>query len=118
MPSTNAFQPIWPPVDEVNFHALPEVRQARDMYRAQKDSLVALIEQADGSRSGTETYSLSQQIAAQLHNISGTGAYFDDSEFGHFAGEMEHPVRGAFTADLLRPLCRQITDRLALDETG
>lgn len=113
MSRPNAFQPIWPPHSDNDFDALPEVRQARHMFSAQLMTLAELVDQSMHSPSGSETHYLSQEIAALLHNISGTGAYFGAAEFGTFASQLEQPVRAAFTADLLRPLCARIQSELA-----
>jgi hypothetical protein len=71
--------------------------------------------QAAATPTGADTLRVSQEIAALLHNISGTAAYFGAADFGTFAGQVEQPVRAAFTADLLRPLCARIQSELALD---
>lgn len=109
------FQPIWPPVMD-DFHARPEVRKARHLFRAQMVCLRDLTVQAAASPTGAETHYVSQEIAALLHNISGTAAYFGAAGFGTFASQLEQPVRAAFTADLLRPLCARIQAELAMDE--
>lgn len=116
MSRPNAFMPIWPPAGEVDFEALPAVRKARTMFRAQKACLSELADRALRSKTGAETHYLSQEIAALLHNISGTAAYFGEAAFGTFAGEIEQPVRTAFTAELLRPLCARIQARLTPEE--
>lgn len=113
IPRPTAFQPIWPPAPDVELDAQPEMREARRMYRAQKTSLAALAHQAMRSHPGADSQALAQEIASLLHNISGTGAYFDDTPFGDFASELEQPVRAAVNANLLQPLCTQILDRLA-----
>ena len=107
----NAFHPIWPPAscdDFDDFDDLPEMREPRGMFDAQMICLGEMVEQAAQSPTGSKTHYLSQEIAALLHNISGTAAYFGAAEFGTFASELEQPVRAAFTADLLRPLCARI----------
>lgn len=116
MSRPNSFQPIWPPANDDDFNGLPEVRSARTMFRAQKACLGELTARAMQSPSGTETHYLSEEIAALLHNISGTAAYFAEAEFGTFASELEQPVRAAFTAELLRPLCARILSRLAPED--
>lgn len=65
--------------------------------------------------SGTDTCRLSEEIADLLHNISGTAAYFGEADFGIAARDLEQPVRAAFTAGLLRPLCTTIRLKLMLD---
>ena len=112
MPRPNAFQSIWPPRSNDDFAAQPEVRKARRLFRDQMDCLGQMVDQAMRSPTGAETHYLSQEIAALLHNISGTAAYFGRAEFGTFARDMEQPLRVAFTSDLLRPLCAQIQARL------
>ena len=108
MPQPNAFMPIWPPAADNDFSSLPEVRGARKMYHAQKQCLGQFANQAQASQSAAETHYLSQEIATLLHNISGTAAYFGDRALGTSAGALEQPVRGAFTAKLLRPYCLEI----------
>lgn len=112
MSQSSALEPIWPPASDEDFEAWPEVREARKMYEAQKQDLRDLVGQALRSQPGTETHALSQSIATLLHNLSGTAAYFGERPFGRRAGELEQPVRGAFTADLLRPFCDQILAEL------
>ena len=112
MSRSNAFQPIWPPASYDDFDDLPEVRKARGMFNAQMTCLGEMVAQAAQSPTGSETRFLSQEIAALLHNISGTAAYFGAAEFGTLASELEQPVRAAFTADLLRPLCLRIQTKL------
>ncbi len=116
MSRPNAFQSIWPPVDNDDFDAQPEVRKARRMFRAQMICLGELAGQSARSPTGAETNYLSQEIATLLHNIAGTAAYFGEAAFGTFASELEQPVRTAFTAEALRPLCARILARLAPDE--
>ena len=117
MSRPDAFQPIWPlAVDD--FAAEPEVRGARRLYRAQVDCLRDLTVQAAVPPTGADTRCISHEIAALLHDISGTAAYFGAADFGSFAGQVEQPVRSAFTADLLRPLCARIQSELGLDESG
>jgi len=115
MSRPDAFQPFWPPAAD-EFDAEPEVREARRLYRDQLDCLRDLTVQAAVTPTGADTLCISQEIAALLHNISGTAAYFGAADFGTFAGQVEQPVRSAFTADLLRPLCARIQSELALDE--
>jgi hypothetical protein len=103
-----AFEPIRLPAGEEVCNAWPEVREARTMYEAQKLGLRNLVERALRSPSGAETHSLSQEIAVLLHNLSGTAAHFGEGAFGLCVGELEQPVRGAFSADLLRPFGEQI----------
>ncbi|MEO7410215.1 MAG: Hpt domain-containing protein [Sphingomicrobium sp.] len=109
------FQPVWPPVMD-DFNARPEVRKARHLFRAQIVRLLDLTVQAADSPTGAETHYVSQEIAALLHNISGTAAYFGAAGFGTFAGQLEQPVRSAFTADLLRPLCARIQAELVAED--
>ncbi len=116
MSRPNAFQSIWPPIDDDDFDAQPEVRKARRMFRAQMICLGELAAQASSSPTGMETQYLSREIATLLHNIAGTAAYFGKAEFGMFASEIEQAVRTAFTAEALRPLCVRIQARLAPDE--
>lgn len=113
MSRPDSFQSIWPPVGNDPFDGLPEVREARKMFLAQMTCLGEMNHQAMQPNSGDETRYLSREIAALLHNISGTAAYFGEADFGDFASGMEQPVRAAFTADLLRPLCATILDRMA-----
>lgn len=112
MSHLNAFQPIWPPFQGDRFDLQPEVRQARRIFRSQMARLRALAARAVDSAAGAETHQTSQEMAGLLHNISGTAAYFDEAGFGAFAGTIEQPVRTAFTAKLLRPLCEQILAQL------
>ena len=112
MSTTPVFQTTSPSAILDGFDAWPEVREARKMYEAQKQDLRDLVGQALRSQPGTETHALSQSIATLLHNLSGTAAYFGERPFGRRAGELEQPVRGAFTADLLRPFCDQILAEL------
>jgi hypothetical protein len=112
MSRPNDFHAIWPPADDDGFDALPEVREAQRLFRDQMDCLGRFADQATRTPIGAETHYLSQEIAALLHNIGGTAAYFGKAEFGNFARDMEQPLRAAFTSDLLRPLCARITARL------
>lgn len=113
MDRSTAFQPLWPPADEDDgFVQIPEVRQARRMYRAQKDQLRDLAEQAMRASVGADTNDQSHQIANMLHNIAGTAAHFDEPDLGLFAARLEQPVRNAFAAELLRPLSAEILARL------
>ncbi len=86
------------------------------MFSEQVECLRKLADQALRSPTGTESRYLSQEIATLLHNISGTAAYFDRAEFGTFAMHAEPRARAAFTADLLRPLCREILAELSIDD--
>lgn len=116
MSHVNAFQQIWPPRSHDDFDELPEVRKARQMFRAQMTRLAELAARASRSPTGAETHCLAQEIAAALHDIAGTAAYFGKAPFGTFARELEQQMRTAFTADLLRPLCASIRARLAHHE--
>ena len=86
------------------------------MDHAQKQCLGELANQAKAPQSAGETQYLAQEIAALLHNISGTAAYFGDRALGTSAGALEQPVRGAFTAKLLRPYCLDILTLLDWQE--
>lgn len=116
MSHPNPFHQVWPPRSNDDFDAWPEVREARRMFRAHVTSLGELAAQAAHSPTGAETRRLAHELAAMLHDIAGTAAYFGEASFGTFAGELERQVRSAFTADLLRPLCASIQARLAQDE--
>lgn len=89
MSRPNAFMPIWPPTGEVDFNTLPEVREARTMFRDQMMCLGDMADQAMRSEADDETHFLSQEMAALLHDISGTAAYFGEAAFGTFAREIE-----------------------------
>ncbi len=78
------------------------------MYRAQKDALRDLAERSMLAPLGTATNDESQQLANMLHNIAGTAAHFGERDFGLFAARLEQPVRNAFAAEPLRPLCAEI----------
>lgn len=91
-----------------DFAASPEVRRARILYREQKQALRLLAEQVMLADPSTDTYAVAQDIATLLHNISGTAAYFGESDFGCRASALEQPVRSSFTAGLVQPLCSQI----------
>ena len=108
MDRSTDFQPLWPPTDDDDFIREPEVRQARRMYRAQKEGLRDLARQAMQAPVGADTRDTSQRIANMLHNIAGTAAHFDERDFGLLASRNEQSVRGAFTAELLRPYCAEI----------
>ena len=108
MDRSPAFQPLWPPADDDDFIRIPEVYQARRMYRAQKDELRDLIERSMLAPLDTSTNDESQRIANMLHNIAGTAAHFGERDFGLFAARLEQPVRSAFAAQLLRLLCAEI----------
>ena len=108
MDRSPAFQPLWPPADDDDFIRLPEVCQARRMYRAQEDELRDLAERSMLAPTGVDTNDKSQRIANMLHNIAGTAAHFGERDFGLFAARLEQPVRSAVAAELLRPLCAQI----------
>lgn len=113
MSSSANFEPIWPPASDKDFEAWPEVREARKLYEAQKAALGELAAQARDSNSGEQVHRLAQEIATLLHNISGTGAHFGDGPFGRRAGELEQPVRGAFTAEALLVFCAEILGALS-----
>lgn len=112
MSRSSAFEPIWPPASDEDFDAWPEVREARKMYQSQKQDLRKLIEIALLIAPGRESTAVAQDIATMLHNLSGTAAHFGERPFGRAVGELEQPVRGAFTADLLHPFCAQILSHL------
>ena len=112
MSRSSAFEPIWPPASDEDFEAWPEVREARKMYETQKHDLRELVEIALVIPPGTETSAISQDIATMLHNLSGTAAHFGERPFGRQAGDLEQPVRGAFSADLIHPFCTTILDQL------
>lgn len=108
MKQSTALQPAWPPVDDEDFVRIPEALQARQLYDAQKDELRDLVEGTTHISVGSDTSDTSQRMAALLHNIAGTAAYFGDRGFGLAASRLEQPVRRAFTALMLRPLCMEI----------
>lgn len=112
MSRSSAFEPIWPPANDEDFEAWPEVREARKMYQSQKHDLRKLVEITLIIPPGTETVAVAQDIATMLHNLSGTAAHFGERPFGRSVGELEQPVRGAFTADLLHPFCTRILSHL------
>ena len=112
MSRSSAFEPIWPPASDEDFDAWPEVHEARKMYESQKHDLRKLVERALVIPPGTESTAVAQDIATMLHNLSGTAAHFGERPFGRSVGELEQPVRGAFTADLLRPFCTRILSHL------
>jgi len=117
MSHLNAFQPIWPPNVVEEFNAWPEVREARKIYQSQKDRLRCLAGQALDAEPGAGSLEQSREIASLLHNISGTGAHFEEAALGLRFGELEQVLRGAFTAEALHPHCREILTLLdaALD---
>ena len=92
MDRSTDFQPLWPPTDDDDFIREPEVRQARRMYRAQKEGLRDLARQATQAPVGADTRDTSQRIANMLHNIAGTAAHFDERDFGLLASRNEQPV--------------------------
>ncbi len=112
MSRSSAFEPIWPPASDEDFDAWPEVREARKMYQSQKHDLRKLVETALVIAPGAETVAVAQDIATMLHNLSGTAVHFGERPFGRSVGELEQPVRSAFTADLLHPFCTQILSHL------
>lgn len=113
MDRSTAFQSVWPPANEDDdFVQIPEVRQARRMFRAQKDELRDMAEQVMRATVGADTNDQSRDIANMLHNIAGTAAHFDEPDLGLIASRLEQPVRTAFAAELLRPLCAEILARL------
>ena len=108
MTPSNVFQPVWPPASQDDFSAWPEVREARKMYEAQKLGLRGMVDQAQRLAPGADAIVLSRDIAAMLHNLSGTAAHFGESALGSAASELEQPVRVSFNAGLLHPLCSRI----------
>ena len=112
MPQSTVFQPVWPPLSDDDFEAWPEVREARQMYQAQKLDLRRLTKTASLIPAGTDTQAIAQDVATMLHNLSGTAAHFGERPFGRQAGDLEGPVRAAVTADLLHPLCVRILRHL------
>ena len=72
MPHANAFEPIWPPANDADFNAWPEVREARKMYESQKRELTELVGQAPSQPAGADTPACAQARASQRPNMRGT----------------------------------------------
>lgn len=112
MSRPNSFQPIWPPQSADCFDGLPEMREAKKMFVEQMRALEELNDHAAQTTSDADICTLAREIAAMLHDISGTAAYFGEAAFGDFAGTMEPPVLAAQTAAAMHPLCATIGARM------
>ena len=107
MPHSSACEPIsTASIDD--FEAWPEFCEVRQMYENQKRALHELATQGLGALTGVDAQRLAQEIAALLHNISGTAAYFGEAPMGLRACELEPAVRLALTQQLLHPRCHDV----------
>ena len=107
MPHSSARKPI-STVSIDDFEAWPEFCEVRQMYENQKRALHDLATQGLGALTGVDAQRLAQEIAALLHNISGTAAYFGEAPMGLRACELEPAVRSASTQQLLHPRCHDV----------